>query len=53
MKTIEVRRLKSLARRGPVMMGIVGKAPVYKALPREHRGKTSARQLLNEERGTR
>jgi antitoxin (DNA-binding transcriptional repressor) of toxin-antitoxin stability system len=44
--------LAALARRGLVSLGSGGK-PVYAALPRKHRGKASARQLLDEERGSR
>jgi antitoxin (DNA-binding transcriptional repressor) of toxin-antitoxin stability system len=44
--------LAALARRGLVSLGAGGK-PVYAALPRKHRGKASALQLLDEERGER
>jgi antitoxin (DNA-binding transcriptional repressor) of toxin-antitoxin stability system len=45
--------LLALARRGLATLGSPGDASLYKALPRRHRGKHSAAQLLDEERGSR
>lgn len=44
--------LAALARRGLVSLG-AGSQPVYEPLPRKHRGKAHARQLLDDERGSR
>jgi antitoxin (DNA-binding transcriptional repressor) of toxin-antitoxin stability system len=45
--------LRELARRGLATLGSPSKASVYEALPRRRRGKMSAAQLLEEERGKR
>lgn len=45
--------LRALARRGIATLGSPGDAGLYKALPRKRRGKRTAAQLLDEERGTR
>src|ERR1700730_9206546 len=45
--------LLALARRGLATLGSPGDASLYKAFPRRHRGKHSAAQLLDEERGSR
>jgi len=45
--------LLGLARRGLVTLGSAGDAGVYVALPRARRGRRSAAQLLDEERGSR
>jgi antitoxin (DNA-binding transcriptional repressor) of toxin-antitoxin stability system len=45
--------LLALARRGLATLGSPGDAGVYKRLPRAHRGRRSAAQLLDEERGSR
>jgi hypothetical protein len=42
-----------LARRGLLTLGSRGDASVYVALPRVRRGKRSAAELLDEERGSR
>ena len=45
--------LLALAKRGLATLGSPGDGGLYKALPRRHRGKHSAAQLLDEERGSR
>ena len=45
--------LLGLARRGLLSLGAPGDASVYVALPRPRRGKHSAADLLDEERGPR
>ena len=45
--------LLGLARRGLLTLGSPGDANVYVALPRARRGKRSAAELLDEERGSR
>jgi antitoxin (DNA-binding transcriptional repressor) of toxin-antitoxin stability system len=45
--------LLGLARRGLLTLGSRGDAGVYVALPRARRGKRSAAELLDEERGSR
>jgi antitoxin (DNA-binding transcriptional repressor) of toxin-antitoxin stability system len=45
--------LVGLARRGLLTLGSRGDASVYAALPRARRGKRSAAELLDEERGSR
>jgi antitoxin (DNA-binding transcriptional repressor) of toxin-antitoxin stability system len=45
--------LRALARRGIATLGGTGDAAVYKALPRKRRGKRTAAELLDEERGSR
>jgi hypothetical protein len=45
--------LLELARRGLVTLGSPREADVYVALPRARRGRRSAAQLLDEERGSR
>ena len=45
--------LRALAKRGVATLGTAGGAALYKALPRKHRGKRTAAQLLDEERGFR
>ena len=45
--------LLALAKRGLVALGTPGDSSLYKALPRAHRGHRTARQLLDEERGSR
>jgi antitoxin (DNA-binding transcriptional repressor) of toxin-antitoxin stability system len=45
--------LLGLARRGLLTLGSPGDASVYVALPRARRGKRSAAELLDEERGSR
>lgn len=45
--------LLALARRGAVTLGSRTDAALYRALPRSRRGRHSAAQLLDAERGTR
>ena len=45
--------LLALAKRGIATLGASGDAALYKALPRKRRGKRTAAQLLDEERGSR
>lgn len=45
--------LLGLARRGLLTLGSAGDVGVYVALPRARRGKRSAAELLDEERGSR
>lgn len=45
--------LLALARRGLLTLGSPSDASVYVALPRAHRGKRSAAELLDDERGSR
>ena len=45
--------LLSLARRGFATLGSPGNASLYQAMPRKQRGKYSAAQLLDDERGSR
>jgi antitoxin (DNA-binding transcriptional repressor) of toxin-antitoxin stability system len=45
--------LLALAKRGLVTLGTPGDSSLYKAMPRSHRGRHSAAQLLDEERGSR
>ncbi|MEO8315543.1 MAG: type II toxin-antitoxin system prevent-host-death family antitoxin [Pseudomonadota bacterium] len=45
--------IAALARRGLMTVGAAGGQPLYRTLPRLLRGKVSARQLLDEERGSR
>jgi antitoxin (DNA-binding transcriptional repressor) of toxin-antitoxin stability system len=45
--------ITALARRGLVSVGAPGGEGLYRALPRLRRGRISARQLLDEERGSR
>jgi antitoxin (DNA-binding transcriptional repressor) of toxin-antitoxin stability system len=45
--------LLGLARRGLLTLGSQGDASLYAALPRARRGKRSAAELLDEERGSR
>ena len=45
--------LRVLARRGVATLGTTGGAALYKALPRKRRGKRTAEELLDEERGSR
>jgi antitoxin (DNA-binding transcriptional repressor) of toxin-antitoxin stability system len=45
--------LLSLARRGLATLASPGDGSLYQALPRRRRGKHSAAQLLDEERGSR
>lgn len=44
--------LSALARRGIATLGATGNAALYKALPRKRRGKHTAAELLDEERGS-
>ena len=45
--------LLQLARRGLITLGSRPEAALYKALPRRRRGRRSAAELLDEERGNR
>ncbi|MFI4885422.1 MAG: type II toxin-antitoxin system Phd/YefM family antitoxin [Steroidobacterales bacterium] len=45
--------LLALARRGAVTLGSPAESHIYRALPRTHRGRQSAAQLLDAERGSR
>jgi antitoxin (DNA-binding transcriptional repressor) of toxin-antitoxin stability system len=45
--------LATLARRGIVTLGSGGDGDVYRPLPRRRRGRRSAAELLDEERGAR
>lgn len=45
--------LRALARRGIATLGVSGDAASYKAMPRKRRGKRTAAQLLDQERGSR
>ena len=45
--------LLALAKRGLVTLGVPRDADAYQRLPRSHRGRRSAAQLLDEERGSR
>lgn len=44
--------LRVLARRGIATLSTAGGAASYKALPRKRRGKRTAKELLDEERGS-
>jgi antitoxin (DNA-binding transcriptional repressor) of toxin-antitoxin stability system len=45
--------LSALAKRGLITLGSPGDSSLYEAMPRSRRGHRSARQLLDEERGSR
>ncbi len=45
--------LRALAKRGVATLGSPGGSALYKPLPRKHRGKRTAAQLLDDERGSR